>query len=70
MLFSARVTASTSRALPDTSPAPGRREKSYLIEATGKHSAEVAAGQLALAELATEGLRPAGTLEIALDSGG
>jgi hypothetical protein len=45
---------------------PGRREKSYTIEATGQHSAEVAAGQIALAELALEGLRPAGALQVDL----
>lgn len=66
MLFTARVTANTNQALSHVPAEPGRREKSYTIEATGRHSAEVAAGQIALAELASEGLRPAGTLEVDL----
>jgi hypothetical protein len=70
MLFSARVTAAANPNLPEAPAPPGPRQKSYLIEATGERSAEVAAGQLALADLAQEGLRPAGALEVDLNPRG
>ncbi len=66
MLFTARVTTNTSPALSHVPVKPGRRERSYTIEATGQHSAEVAAGQIAMTELASEGLRPTGALEVDL----
>lgn len=70
MLYTARVSASTSQTLPDSAAPPGARERNYLIQATGPRAAEVAASQLALADLALEGLKPAGALEVDLNRRG